>query len=147
MQGASISSFVIKAGIEKVKSNLDKEFFGLDENGEIMAIKRVRIINGIPLILEECHFSSEFSELQSEDLSQSLYEIIQNKYKVFPTNKGRRSIKITFASEHIAEYLDVPTGMPVIESEMCVFDMSGEPVHTVKEIVRGDNDRFFKWYV
>ena len=139
MQGASISSFVIKAGIEKVKSNLDKEFFGLDENGGI--------INGIPLILEECHFSSEFSELQSEDLSQSLYEIIQNKYKVFPTNKGRRSIKITFASEHIAEYLDVPTGMPVIESEMCVFDMSGEPVHTVKEIVRGDNDRFFKWYV
>ena len=76
-----------------------------------------------------------------------MYEILQTKYKVVPSNKGRRSVRITFATPEIADYLELSPGTPVIESEMCVFDMNGEPVHTVKDIVRGDNDRFFKWYV
>ena len=66
---------------------------------------------------------------------------------MIPSNKGRRSVKITFANEEIAEYLDLSLGTPVIESEICVFDISGDPIHTVRDIVRGDNDRFMKWYV
>ena len=54
---------------------------------------------------------------------------------------------LSFADREIAELLELSQGTPVIESEMCVFDISGEPVHIVKDIVRGDNDRFLKWYV
>ncbi|MBO1700096.1 UTRA domain-containing protein, partial [[Clostridium] symbiosum] len=64
-----------------------------------------------------------------------------------PSNKGRRSVRIIFADEEIAKYLDLSLGTPVIECEVCVFDMNGDPIHTVKDIVRGDNDRFLKWYV
>lgn len=43
--------------------------------------------------------------------------------------------------------LDISVRTPVIESEMCVFDMYVDPIHTVKDIVRGGNVRFLKWYV
>ena len=66
---------------------------------------------------------------------------------MIPSNKGRRSVRITFADKEAAEYLDLSLGTPVIESEMCVFDMNGDAIHTVKDIVRGDNDRFLTWYV
>ena len=147
MQGQKVDSEVIKADAETVRSELDKEFFKLVDGDSIMVIKRLRKLNGTPVIIEESHFPIMFQGLKYEDLSHSLYEIVQNKYKVYPTNKGRRSIKISFANEEVAEYLQLSLGTPVIESEMCVFDIGGEPINTVKEIVRGDNDRFFKWYV
>jgi len=85
--------------------------------------------------------------LEKEDLTGSLYDILMSKYRMIPSNKGRRSVKISYASPEIADYLSINTGTPVIESEMCVYDINGVPIHTVKDIVRGDNDRFLKWYV
>lgn len=147
MQGLKVDTTVIKVAVETVRTEIDKEFFKLNDGDEILVIKRIRRISDIPVIVEESHLSMEYQSLQEEDLTQSLYEILQKKYNVYPTNKGRRSVKISFATEEIADYLQLSTGTPVIESEMCVFDMNGEPVHTLHEYVRGDNDRIFKWYV
>lgn len=147
IQGVEISSKVLKACVEDRPSEIDREFFKIPGEGEIMVVKRLRSVNGVPMVIEENHLSVDYRGLVSEDLSKSLYEILQTKYKVVPSNKGRRSVRITFATPEIADYLELSPGTPVIESEMCVFDMNGEPVHTVKDIVRGDNDRFFKWYV
>lgn len=147
VQGVNFTSEVLEAGLKMAESKIDKEFFKLREDEEIMSVKRVRYADGIPIVVEENHLSCELKDLAEEDLTQSLYDILINKYHMIPSNKGRRSIKISYATEEIAEYLQLSIGTPVIESEMCVFDMNGEPVHTVKDIVRGDNDRFFKWYV
>ena len=143
IQGVEISSKVLKACVEDRPSEIDREFFKIPGEGEIMVVKRLRSVNGVPMVIEENHLSVDYRGL----VSKSLYEILQTKYKVVPSNKGRRSVRITFATPEIADYLELSPGTPVIESEMCVFDMNGEPVHTVKDIVRGDNDRFFKWYV
>ena len=86
-------------------------------------------------------------DMQEENLEGSFYEILMNRYHLVPSNKGRRSVKIIFADEEIAEYLNLSVGTPVISSEMCVFDISGEPIHTVRDWVRGDNDRFIRWYI
>ena len=83
----------------------------------------------------------------NEDLTGSLYAILQEKYHMIPSIKGRRSVKIIFATEEIAQLLKLSVGTPVIESEVCVFDINGGPIHTVKDIVRGDNDNILKWYV
>ncbi|WP_334104889.1 GntR family transcriptional regulator [Muricomes intestini] len=147
MQGVKLTSQVIRAGLEPIKSEIDKEFFGLDGTGEVIVIKRVRCADGIPIVIEENHLSPKLRGLEKEELTGSLYDILINKYHMLPVNKGRRSIKISFAAEEIAEYLQLSVGTPVIESEMCVFDMNGEPAHTVKDIVRGDTERFLKWYV
>ena len=111
------------------------------------SLKRVRKADGVPVTVEENHLPPELVTLEEEDLTGSLYDILINKYHMVPSNKGRRSIKISFADEEIAEALGLSRGTPVIESEMCVFDMSGEPIHTVKDWVRGDNDRYIRWYV
>ena len=122
MQGVNLTSKVIKVGLEDIQSDLDREFFGSKAGGKVLVIKRVRIANG------------------------SLYELFMNKYHMIPANKGRRSVKIVFADEEVAELLDLSIGTPVITGEMCVFDVNGEPIHTVRDWVRGDNDRFITWY-
>lgn len=147
MQGVTLSSKVLKAELEDAVNDLDKEFFNLAEDGKVMVLRRVRYADGVPLIIEENHLPAKLEEIKNEDLTGSLYEILMSKYNMHPVNKGRRSVRIIFADKDTAELLDLSQGTPVIESEMCVFDVSGEPIHIVKDIVRGDNDRFLKWYV
>lgn len=147
MQGVNLTSTILKTGVEEIHSELDRRFFGSKTGGKIFVLKRVRKADGVPVTVEENHLPPELVSLEEEDLTGSLYDILINKYHMVPSNKGRRSIKITFADEEIAEALGLSRGTPVIESEMCVFDMSGEPIHTVKDWVRGDNDRYIRWYV
>ena len=138
---------MLDAGLTDRFFEMDKEFFGLREEEKVMCIKRLRSANGVPVVIEENHLPARLKRLEQEDLTGSLYDILINKYHMIPSNKGRRSVKIIFATEEIAEWLQLSPGTPVIESELCVYDMNGDPVHTVRDIVRGDNDRFMKWYV
>lgn len=147
MQGIELKSKVLEMGLKTETTEIDRGFFGLQKGDPVMSIKRVRSANGVPIVIEENHLPAALKVLEQEDLTGSLYDILTNKYHMIPANKGRRSVKISFATEDIAEKLQLSTGTPVIESEMCVFDMNGEPIHTVKDIVRGDNDRYLKWYV
>lgn len=147
MQGVDFRSRVLTAGLTDKFFEMDKEFFGLREGEQVMCIKRLRSADNVPIVIEENHLPARLKRLEQEDLTGSLYDILINKYHMIPSNKGRRSVKITFATEKIAEWLQLSLGTPVIESELCVYDMNGDPVHTVRDIVRGDNDRFMKWYV
>ena len=136
----------ISHNIGDIQSDLDREFFGSKAGGKVLVIKRVRIANGVPVTIEENHLFPEMISLKDENLEGSLYELFMNKYHMIPANKGRRSVKIVFADEEVAELLDLSIGTPVITGEMCVFDVNGEPIHTVRDWVRGDNDRFITWY-
>lgn len=147
MQGVNLTSKVVKLEIEDIKTDLDREFFGEKANGKILVFKRVRIADGVPLTVEENHLFPDMIKIKDDNLEGSFYEILMNKYHMIPSNKGRRSVKIVFADEEIADYLNLSVGTPVITSEMCVFDMNGDPIHTVRDWVRGDNDRFLKWYI
>lgn len=147
MQGVQVTSNILEQGIRNTVSELDKEFFGLHEHDRVMVLKRVRLADGHPISIEENHFSYRLFSLEYDDLSGSLYDVLQKKYKFLPTIKGRRSVRIGFATEEVAKYLDLAVGTPIIESEMGVLDANGEPIHTVKDIVRGDVERFMKWYV
>lgn len=146
-QGISLTSIVLKVGREPISSELDQNYFEDKTEGDVLVVKRVRYANGVPISIEENHLNSKIEGLENEDLTGSLYQILVEKYRIVPANKGRRSIRIIFADAETAKLLDISQGSPVIESEMCVFDAHGEPVHTVKDIVRGDNDRYIKWYV
>lgn len=147
MQGITLTSKVVKCEIEDIRSDLDREFFVGRSDDRILVLKRVRIANGTPVTVEENHLFADMITLKDENLEGSLYEILMNKYHLMPSNKGRRSVKIVPADEEIAGLLQLPTGTPVITSEMCVFDASGEPIHTVTDWVRGDNDKYIKWYI
>lgn len=147
MQGMKLTSKVIKIGIEEIESEFDKTYFDDKTDGKVLVLKRVRSVGGVPLAIEENHLIPNLPGIEEENLTESLYRILIEKYHIVPANKGRRSIRIIFADREMAEQLDISQGTPVIESEMCVFDTNGEPIHTVKDIVRGDNDRFIKWYV
>ncbi|MDO5100724.1 MAG: GntR family transcriptional regulator [Eubacteriales bacterium] len=147
IQGVKISSQVLRQELSDDISEMDIRFFGLTEHDRVMIIRRVRSVDGVPLVIEENHLPESYVDLETEDLTGSLYEVLQKRYNVMPSNKGRRSIRIIPADYEAAELLQIPVGTPVIESETYVFSQDGDPVHTVKDIVRGDNDRFFKWYV
>lgn len=147
MQGIRLRSRVVECGLHPVSTDVDTEFFNLQKGDSIMMVKRVRYADKVPICIEENHFPCSLRSLEGENLSGSLYEVLETKYHIHPAIKGRRSIRIIFATEEISELLELPLGTPVIESDVCVFDADGAPLHTVRDIVRGDNDRFLKWYV
>ena len=145
MQGKIAQAIVFDTYYEKISGALDKQFFDPMQE-EIIVIQRLRKIDEIPLMIEEVHFPKKYKDILYADLNRSLYDILLEMYHVVPSNKGRRSARIIYASIEQAKILNIAPDTPVIESEMGVFDERGEPIHTLREIVRGDNDKFFKWY-
>jgi non-canonical purine NTP pyrophosphatase (RdgB/HAM1 family) len=107
MQGADLKSKILKVGLEPVKTEMDKEFFGINDGENILIVKRLRCVNNVPLLIEENHLSAELEGLMNEDLTGSLYAILQEKYHMIPSIKGRRSVKIIFATGNEHKMIEI----------------------------------------
>ena len=67
MQGADLKSKILKVGLEPVKTEMDKEFFGINDGENILIVKRLRCVNNVPLLIEENHLSAELEGVMNED--------------------------------------------------------------------------------
>ncbi len=71
MQGVNLTSKVVKFGIEDIKTDLDREFFGERAQGKILVLKRIRIADGVPVTVEENHLFSDMVKLKDDNLEGS----------------------------------------------------------------------------
>ena len=65
-------------------------FFGIDRDGEVFEVTRLRSINGDPVMLETIWLPLTSSDLTGPELDGSLYEALKKRYGVEPAT-GRIS--------------------------------------------------------
>lgn len=145
MQGLAPSSMVISKELV-VPSQEDAAFLHIPSGGQVLEIKRLRLVNDIPLILESSFFHPSFSFLMHDDITGSTYELLAGKYNVY-ASKGTRVISICRVNEYESQFLNVAAGEPLIYNRCEVNDLNGNPLHTVNQIVRVDIPQVFKYYV
>lgn len=98
---------------------IESDFFiadklGLEEGSEVYSIRRLRLIDGEPEILEHTYMPvSMFPDLSIEAMRNSKYEYIE-KTKGLKIKLSRQSAKPELVTEDIAKKLNVETGYPVI---------------------------------
>ena len=99
---------------------------------KILYLKRLRLINKEPLIVENTYLSLDrMPKLEKNDFRDSLYEIIKEKYGFYP-NHAKGSIISKLVSEENSKLLNIPLNFPVIEKKVIVYTKNNIPIEFVK---------------
>lgn len=118
--------------IEKLSMNPDEKY---------MLIKRVRLADGEPVVLQEAYLpGSKFPDIEKQDFENHyLYEIIRQKYG-YNLTWSEAIVEAIAASSADASYLGIKPGTPVL----LIWHLTMDDHYTTLEYVRSvyRSDRF-----
>lgn len=106
----------------------------------VLEICRLRFADNLPVMLETNRFPAAFSYLAQEDLTQSLYDILLRNGA--EPNNAVHDIALSYAAPAQAKLLEVDPGTALLLLTECVYDQSGEAIHTSSQLIRGDRFTF-----
>lgn len=114
----------------------DVQELNLRAGDKVLETLRVCTADGVPVVLEENHFSMAYSYLENENLSGSLYSVLRD-YGIEP-KQATHDISMAFATESQAKLLEVEPGAPLMRLHEVVYDQKGRPLHNSLQLIRGD---------
>lgn len=115
---------------------------GLPEGEEIVAVKRLRLVNDEPWAIEIEYFRHDVGKnLVDADLTGSIYEILQGDY-AFVIHHSKNSIEAIVADEEHGKLLGVEPGSPLLEVKRLVFLADGTPFEYAIDLLRSDRMKF-----
>jgi GntR family transcriptional regulator len=128
---------IIKKGEEEANEKVARKLI-LGSNGRVVAIRRLRTGNKVPLIYEESYLPYyTFSKILDMDLTRSMYQIIYESFNVILT-KSEQTIQAVNLKGRIATYLNVPENTAAIFMESLTYDKNNIPVELLHSYYRGD---------
>lgn len=111
---------------------------GLAADAWVFSIERLRLVGGLPLVLEISHFPCAlFPGLLDQPLVGSLLEILETRYDVH-RGTARESITATSAGKEEASVLQVPLGAPLLSIRRKTELRDGRPFEYSRELHRSD---------
>ena len=118
------------------------EVFGIVPGSALTRICRQRLVNGVPIAVENTHLVQEaFPGLDEIDLAnQSLYNILQTRYAVYPT-RAVQLVEADCADEATAGLLAIEPKEPVLTMERITYGIDDRPVEYVLSTYRADRSR------
>jgi len=105
----------------------------LEEGEKIIRIIRLRTADREPVMVEENYFPARFAYLLGEDLTKSIYKILEDKGTYAAAGKNR--ISICYADQDEARHLGVPEGEALLLWKGLCLDSKGNPLHIYKSKV------------
>jgi GntR family transcriptional regulator len=117
----------------------------ITEDDPVYAVRRIRLADGRPLVLEHSHFpAAVFPDMLRCRLDGSLYELLGVKYGRRP-HRARERLEAVTASVREAEALEVEEGAPLMRVERTAYSQDGRPVEFARDLFRGDRTRVVVW--
>ncbi|HET8791672.1 MAG TPA: GntR family transcriptional regulator [Modicisalibacter sp.] len=102
----------------------------LAKNAEIIHIRRVRELEGKPILLEDIVLDAErFAALETEPsvLPNTLYQLYQNQYGATVAHADEHLVAMAAGKDEIV-HLGVEAGEPLIEIRRIARDYQGKPI-------------------
>jgi len=124
----------------KVRTNL-----ALEENEQVVEMKRLRFADNEPIILESSFLPLSLIkdiEILREVTSSSLYSLLAERFNIIVV-RAREAFEPVLIKKDEASLLKTEAGKPALLLERTAFDTSGKPVEFCISIVRGDRCRFY----
>lgn len=111
---------------------------GISPREKLLYMKRLRFIDNSPLVIEENYFSyQKYQNLLNENLEQSLYSILEDKYNIIPYKNSRMTIEITKSDEEQSKLLNINNLEPLFFTSNVIYDKNNDPVHIAKRYIIG----------
>ena len=111
----------------------DEKVLGIGDNEKVIALRRLRLIDGVPAVIEENHFSQQYAFLLGENLERSLYEILEEHG--FKAVGGKRKVSVCYASAEEAELLGIREGTALLLMKDIGANPEGQIIHTCKSLI------------
>lgn len=117
----------------------EREFLHLSDDEKLIHVKRIRTVDGIPIMLENNFYPLEgFEFLLEENLEDvSIFNLVEEHTGRRPTGDDRATIEIVRASVNEARALNVPTGEPLFLERVNFTDQQGVPFLIGKQYIVG----------
>ena len=136
-KGSSPGTVVLDKGMEKASSKLAK-IFEISTGDEVVRIKRLRLIDGEPLGIQTFFCPKALvPDLLSQDLTQSLYELVEKRYGLRIITADERYASIII-DEDLCGLLKVRNPYAGFHVERITRDIKGDAVEYTESIIRGD---------
>lgn len=118
------------------------QFLDLSEGADVFAIRRLRLADDQPVILEVSYVPCDICPtLKERDVKEhALYELFREKYNIFPS-KAHESFEAVLAGPKEADYLGVPDGWPILRLERITYAFD-RPVEYNIGLIRGDRYKY-----
>jgi GntR family transcriptional regulator len=117
----------------------------IGEDGQAYEIRRIRLADGRPIVLERSLFPAErLPGFLESRLDGSLYELLEVRYGLRP-HRARECLEPVTAGVREAEALEVDEGAPLMLVERTAYARSGEPLEFARDLFRGDRTRVVVW--
>lgn len=115
---------------------------GIAPGEPVHRIRRLRLADSSPLAIEEVWLPGAlFPDLLSHDLTGSLYELLETRYRTAVYRHDRRISAITVDAVH-AELLGMPIGAAALFATQIGFDPRGRRLELGRSVYRGDRFDF-----
>ncbi len=127
---------------ERPANDLVSSKLKLQPNASIVLIKRVRFVDEEPWAYETMFFRKDVGEkLLKEDLNQSIYKLLQEKYK-YIMHSSKNTIEAANADTKTARLLGINHGDSILIIRRLMFLEDNEPFEYSIDIYRGDRIAF-----
>ncbi len=107
---------------------------------QAVEIVRVRLADGLPVMLETNRFPLAYDGLLKEDLTGSLYALLD--VRGVEAGKGIHEISLCYATAAQARLLKIHPGDALLQLDQVIYDQHDRPLHTSHQVIRGDRFTF-----
>lgn len=107
---------------------------------QVVETLRLRMADGVPVMLECNRFPGQYDFLLEADLTGSLYGILREHG--LEANQAVHEISLCYATAQQARHLGVNEGDALLNLREIIYDQYGRPLHTSKQLIRGDRFTF-----
>lgn len=135
--GKTVSSKVIYSAVVDAETDVVNFFNPSVEKLKVVRIQRTRYLDGSPLCLETISLPMKYLSILEEDLTNSLYEILDEKYSIIPSD-GEKCLQICYARDDESKELDVPRNSALMLIKDSVKDQYGCPLYVSKQVHAGE---------
>lgn len=112
----------------------------LCQEEQVVETLRLRLADNTPVMLECNRFPMAYDFLLQEDLTGSLYEVLQEHG--LEAAQAVHEISLTYATAAQARHLGVSEGDALLNLYEIIYDQYGRPLHTSRQLIRGDRFTF-----
>lgn len=139
MRGCVPGTRVIHAQLTRAEEEDVRELL-CAEGEQVVELIRLRLADNVPVMLEVNHFPARYAFLLEEDLTRSLYAVLEEHG--VEAAQALHEIALCYAGPSQAKHLDVAPGDALLNLREVIYDQHHQPLHTSRQYIRGDRFTF-----
>ena len=128
---------------KEIPNSTIKKHLQLNANEEVIAIKIVKKLEGIPVVVLMSYLPVRIApEMTASDLeSSTIYDVLEMKYNI-KLIRAKEYLDPIVADEYYSELLDVEVNTPLFMTERISYTDFDRPIEYRKCVIRSDKFRF-----